>query len=66
MIVAVTLVEKEERKRDHTIQKAILGFDPFKWLKADAEVRDEGHLEVGYQELETISPSRGLHRFAHC
>ena len=28
MIVAVTLAEKEERKRDHTIQKALLGFDP--------------------------------------
>ena len=40
--------------------------DALKWIKADAEVRDEGHLEFDYQELETIAPSRGLHRFAHC
>ena len=39
MIVAVTIAEKEERKRVHTIQKTILGFDPLKWIKADAEVR---------------------------
>ena len=66
MIVAVTIVEKEERERDHTIQKALLGSDPLKWIKADVEVRGEGRLEVEYQELETIPPSRGLHRFAHC
>ena len=66
MIVAVTLAEKEERRRDHTIQKALLGFEPPKSIKADAEVRDEGHLEVEHQELETIAPSRGLHSFAHC
>ena len=48
MIAAVTLAEKEERKKVHTIQKALHGYDPLKGMKADAEVRDEGHLEVDY------------------
>ena len=57
MIAAVTLAEKNERKRVHTI---------LKWMKADAEVRDEGHLEVDYQELHLIAPAKGNQRFAHC
>ena len=35
-------------------------------MKADAEVRDEGHLEVDYQELHLIAPTKCNHRFAHC
>ena len=58
--------KKEERKNDCTIRKTLLGYDPLKWIKGDAEIRDEGQLEVDYQKLETIAPSRGTHRFAHC
>ena len=66
MIAAVTMAEKEERKKVHNIQKNILGFDPLKWTKADALVRDEGHLEVDYQEVKLIAPTKGNHRFARC
>ena len=36
MIVGVTLAEKEKRKNDHKIKKALLGYDPEKWVKTDA------------------------------
>ena len=65
IIAAVTIAEKEERKKVHTIQKAICGFDPLKWTKTDAEVRGEGHLEVDYQEVHLIAPTKGNHWFAH-
>ncbi len=66
MIVGVTLAEKEERANDRTIQKTLLGYDPEKWVKANAEIRDEEKMEVEYQSLKTIQPTRGEHRFAHC
>ena len=66
MIAAVTLAENEERENDCTTRKALLGYDAPKCIKADAEIRDAGHLEVDYQKLETIAPSSGTHRFAHC
>ena len=40
MIAAVTLAEKEERRNNHFVQKATLGYDTQKWIKADAVVRD--------------------------
>ena len=54
MIVGVTLVEKEERKNDRTLQKALLGYDPEKWIKTDPEIRDEEQVEVEYQSEEPI------------
>ena len=29
-------------------------------------MRDEGHLEVDYQEVQLIAPTKGNHRFAQC
>ena len=66
MIAAVTIAEKEERKRIHTIQNTILGYDVLKWVKADAIVRDESHLEVDYREVKLMTPTKGNHRFAQC
>jgi len=66
MIVAVAIAEKEERKRIHTIQNTILGYDVLKWVKADAIVRDENHLEADYREVEVMTPTKGNHRFAQC
>ena len=64
MIVAVTLAEQDVRKKIHTIQRAIRGYDMFKWTEADAIVGDESHLEVDYQEVKFITPTKGNHRFA--
>ena len=58
MIVAVTITEKEERKKVHAIQQVLQGFDPLDWIKAAAEVRSEGHLDVDYQEVQLIAPRR--------
>ena len=66
IIVGDTLAEKEERVESRVMQKALLGYDPQKWVKANAEIRDEEHLEVEYQSLKTIQPTKGKHRFAHC
>ena len=41
MIAGVVMAEKEERKKDHDVQKALLGYDPEKLLKTDAEIRVE-------------------------
>ena len=66
MIVGVTRADEEERKNDHTLQKALLGYDPGKWVKTDVEIRGDEQLEVDCQRLEIIQPIRGTHIFAHC
>ena len=35
-------------------------------MKADAEIWGEEQLEVDYQSMEIIQPTRGKHRFAYC
>ena len=66
MIVGVTLAEKAERAKQQVILRARLGYDPEKWTKAKATIRDEEHLKLEYQRIETISPTKGKHRFSHC
>ena len=66
MIVGVTLAEKEERANDRTIQKALLRYDPEKWVKTDAEIRGEEQMKVEHQSIQIIQPTKGKHRFAHC
>jgi len=66
MIPWVVMAEKEERKKDHDVQKALLGYDPETWLKIDAEIRVEELEEEEYQSLSLIPPTKGKHRFAHC
>ena len=29
-------------------------------------IRDEEHLKLEYQSIETITPTKGKHRFSHC
>ena len=59
IIVAVTLAEKDERKKIHSIQKIALGYDTLKWMKGDANVRDESQLDIEYREVKLISPTKG-------
>ena len=66
MIAGVTIAEKEERKKYHTVQKALLGYDPEKFLKTDAEIRDEDQEQQEYQRIAMIPPTKGKHRFSHC
>lgn len=67
MIVGVTLAEtKAERAKQQVIQRAMFGYDPEKWTKAKATIRDEEHLKLEYQRIETISPTTGKNGFSHC
>ena len=66
MILGVTRAEKAERAKQHTIFKATRGYDPLKWVKAKARIRDEELLELEYQNIEIVPPTKGKHRFAHC
>jgi len=66
MIAGVVKAEKEERKKDHDIQKTLLGYDPEKWVKADAEIRAEDLEDEDYQCISLVPPTKGKHRFAHC
>ena len=47
MIATITLAEKEEREKDKQIRKAMLGYDPDVWLKADAQIRDKEQEDMG-------------------
>ena len=60
------MLKKAERAKQLVVQKATLGYDPEKWTKAKATIRDEEHLKLEYQSIETISPTKGKHRFSHC
>ena len=64
LIVGVTQAEKLEREKEHTKQKAILGYDPEKWLHPEAKIRNEEHYEIDYVALKLISPTKGNHKFA--
>ena len=66
MIVVVTQAEKQEREKELAKQKTILGYDPEKWVKAEAKIRDEEHHELEYHDPKTIPPTKGKHMFAHC
>ena len=46
IIVGVTQAEKQERETEQVKQKNILGYDPEKWAKAEAKIRDEEHHEL--------------------
>ena len=62
MIVAVTIAEKDERKKIHSIQKVALGYDTLKWMKGDANVRGESQLGIDYLEVKLITPTKGNHK----
>ena len=52
------MLKKKKRGKLHSIQNTVLGYDMLKWTKADATVRDESHLEVDYQEVKVIAPTK--------
>ena len=47
-IVGVTQAEKLEEAKERFKQETILGYDPEKWVKAEANIRDEEHLDLEY------------------
>ena len=63
MIAAVTIAEKDERKKIQAAKKTIMGYDTQKWTEADATIRDETQLEVRYKKIDLVSVTKGNHRF---
>ena len=41
IIIGMTIHEKELRAKQHSIDKAVLGYDPEKWVLSDACIRHE-------------------------
>ena len=63
MIAAVTLAEKDARKKAHACDKALLGYDPKKWQKTDAKIRNQGEEQYTYMSLKMPPPTIGVHRY---
>ena len=61
-----TSVEKEARKKAHECEKALLGYDPKKWLRTDAWIRNEGEERYAYEKLKMPPPTIGVHRYMYC
>ena len=66
MIVAVTIAEKYARKKAHECNKALLGYDPTKWLKTNAKIRRKGEEQYTYTKLKMPPPAIGVHRYTYC
>ena len=66
VIAAVTLAEKEARKNASECEKAVLGYDPAKWQRTDAAIRNHNEQEYDFGKLRMPPPVLGLHRYTHC
>ena len=66
MIAAVTLAEKDARRKAHGCDKALLGYDPKKWQKTDARIRNKEEEDYIYVKLKMPPPVMGVHRFSYC
>ena len=58
--------KKAERAKQLAIFKTTRGYDPTKWIEADATIRSEEKLITDYQHIELVQPTKGKHRFMHC
>ena len=66
IIAGIHTVEKEERAKEKQVNKALLGYDPEKWLKSEVLLRSEDQLNTKYTKLAMPPPIGGKHRFSHC
>ena len=60
------IAEKDERDKDKKIDKALLGYDPMKWVKSDAEIKNEDQSSLSFEKIEFPAPTRSKHRFHFC
>ena len=66
MVANVLIAEKEARANKLKAEKAIRGYDPTKWLKTKAKIRNEGDKEATYEKHNMPRPVLGLHKFKFC
>ena len=66
MIAVITMAEKEERKKNLEVQKAIVGYDPEKWMKTNVQLRDDDQAHQTFQAFALPPLIKGKHKFAYC
>jgi len=59
------LLKKDARKKAHECDKALLGYDPKKWQRADAKIRNEGEERYTYVGCTGSRATKGLYRDIH-
>ena len=68
-IAAILGAEKEERKKDKQVNKALIGHDPEKWLKSSVKIRKEEQHDHTYTKLDlppAVKESTSTASAKHC
>ena len=66
MIATITIAEKQERAKDKEIQRMLIGYDPEKWLKTNAQLRDDEQNQQVFNKLDMPPAIRGKHIYSRC
>ena len=66
MIATITIAEKQERAKDKEIQRMLIGYDPEKWLKTNAQLRDDEQNQQAFNKLDMPAAIIGKHKYSRC
>ena len=55
--------KKKNVRKGKQVDKAVLGYDPDKWIKSNVQIRSEDRASTEYTHLNLPPPIRGKHRF---
>ena len=59
MIAVITIAEKDERAKAKVVSKAVLGYDPEKWMETSVKIRSGNQESRTHQCLSLPPPIRG-------
>ena len=62
----ITIAEKNERAKEKVVNKAVLGYDPEKWVESSVKVRSGNQDNRTHQYLNLPPPIQGKHKHSHC
>lgn len=65
-IADVLIAEKEKRAKDKQVSKAVLGYDPDKWIRTGINIRSEVQNDINYKKLEMPPAIKGKHKDSYC
>ena len=65
-IAGMTIIEKEAREKAAKVEKALIGYDPDKWIKSEGAIRKEDQAALKYEKLNRPPPVKGRHKYTHC
>ena len=66
IIAGMTIIEKEARDKAAKVEKALIGYDPDKWIKSEGAIRKEDQAALKYEKLNLPPPVKGRHKYTHC